>query len=773
MKKGVILSLILLFSLTSCSLSNETNSTSEESSLDTTTSITSSQESSSISSEDTTSILPVYSDTKITFANIEDSLLASSDLNLSNDVFEITSLDSANITLNNGQIIFDVSSYNYLSFSLDKQVFLSSIYLNGYSNREEGTSELTLYMDGRVYTSTIDYYGNTVILNFENPILIDNFKIEVTGCDLYLDNMLFKYSGEEIVNATSFTLKENVDLELSNKMTYNLLNYVDIFPKSTSSYKIEVTSENKNFVFKNNFISFFAEQDYTIYLNLVGSDLSPIRIDLSIIGNYYRLDSNEIKFSTYDSSVGYKSPTLQTIGDINVLLVPVEFEKGNSNYDIRDFSQQDLKNLDIAFNGNPNDINTSSLWNSVSSYYYQSSFGKLDLNFVMSDPFTPSFTAKDFEGMQAGICVNSLISDIEQKGLTIDNIEINFKDFDQNNDGWVDAVWFVYNNFSSIYTSGFSNSNYWAYVSNTFSNSNKEQPKINKYANAGYAFQLENANGYEAHTYIHETGHLLGSSDYYNNSGRGALGNYDMMAYNLGDHNAYTKFLYNWVSPYVVTGNCQIEISPSYMNGDCIILPTTKGEFSNAPYDEYLMIEYYYPGGLETQDAQYGYNGYGYKFNNNGNLEYGIRIYHIDARLIKMYINPIENSSAISYSFAIDGNNLVYFDPSSNNTITTNEYSGSGDEIIYETYYLYNSNVSINNDPKNYREIQALTRNYTTLEGTYFNECEALFKAGDTLDSNRCDQFFSNNLFNNGNKLNFSIKIESLTAEKAVISFSL
>ncbi|MFA6662467.1 MAG: hypothetical protein WCS56_05495, partial [Bacilli bacterium] len=70
----------------------------------------------------------------------------------------------------------------------------------------------------------------------------------------------------------------------------------------------------------------------------------------------------------------------------------------------------------------------------------------------------------------------------------------------------------------------------------------------------------------DAHTFIHETGHLLGAEDYYNYRGTSQpLGGLDMMDYNIGDHNLWTKMEYGWVDPIVVTGNAKVTIKTSQL----------------------------------------------------------------------------------------------------------------------------------------------------------------------------------------------------------------
>ena len=80
----------------------------------------------------------------------------------------------------------------------------------------------------------------------------------------------------------------------------------------------------------------------------------------------------------------------------------------------------------------------------------------------------------------------------------------------------------------------------------------------------------------DTHTYIHETGHLLGLSDYYSQDATQKfkpMGGMDMMDYNLGDENTFSKMLLNWTRPYVITGETTITINASNKIGDCILVP--------------------------------------------------------------------------------------------------------------------------------------------------------------------------------------------------------
>lgn len=132
----------------------------------------------------------------------------------------------------------------------------------------------------------------------------------------------------------------------------------------------------------------------------------------------------------------------------------------------------------------------------------------------------------------------------------------------------------------------------------------------------------------DAHTFIHETGHLMGLSDYYtyDDVDWGAAGAIDMMDYNVGDHNSYSKSLYGWTTPKVVTGSTKVTLSPFEDSGDCLLLSPS---YANTLCDEYLMIEFYTPTGLNLKDSQYAFAG---RYPKPFSIP-GIKVYHVDSRI--------------------------------------------------------------------------------------------------------------------------------------------
>lgn len=137
-------------------------------------------------------------------------------------------------------------------------------------------------------------------------------------------------------------------------------------------------------------------------------------------------------------------------------------------------------------------------------------------------------------------------------------------------------------------------------------------------------------------TLIHESGHLLGLPDYYNYTTQmyeDGLDAYDMMMDNVGDHNAFSKWLLGWIGDDeikkvtlddkdTVSEDVTLEsLSKATENGmqyKCaIVAPKNAGMFS-----EYLLVEY------DTElENQTGLIYHGKK------LPDGFRVFHVNAKL--------------------------------------------------------------------------------------------------------------------------------------------
>jgi hypothetical protein len=121
---------------------------------------------------------------------------------------------------------------------------------------------------------------------------------------------------------------------------------------------------------------------------------------------------------------------------------------------------------------------------------------------------------------------------------------------------------------------------------------------------------------------------MLGLEDYYDyypddliNSG--GLGTF-MMDYTIGDHDAFSKILLGWITPIVIEESMTVDISKHVENGDVLLIIDN---WENTIFDEYLLVSYYSPEGLNELDKNYIFT------------QPGIIIFHVSAAIDDGY-NP-------------------------------------------------------------------------------------------------------------------------------------
>ena len=400
--------------------------------------------------------------------------------------------------------------------------------------------------------------------------------------------------------------------------------FIEMNTEVTIPINQTTTVENKNTTTK---ISSDSTTQYVT--NTQTSKNTTIIVDPDVMDNYYKLGQapsvNYYSISKEDEYLDWRY--LKSTGTQKVLVVPVYVTEYVST-----ISWTTIKaDIEETMFGDPE--NGKLYWESLASFYSKSSFGKLTITGTVLNqpmgPYTVSQLSSTEDTGAEDICIDNLDSYLNNQGITK-------TDYDQDKDGCLDLVMFIYlaPNASNDYS--LSQDDFWAYCYSTGYIGTKSNPKINNYLWASYDFMYEvdggvkGNKGLDAHTYIHETGHTLGLDDYYiyeNNSSYSCTGENIMMASNICDHDAFTKFALGWTTPYVVTGNCEISLSPSLNNGDSIILYAGT-KFDDNAFAEYLIFEYYTPNGLNKKDVDNTYSG-----GVPGNSGSGIRVWHVDARL--------------------------------------------------------------------------------------------------------------------------------------------
>lgn len=458
------------------------------------------------------------------------------------------------------------------------------------------------------------------------------------------------------------------------------------------------------------------------------------------------------KFSYLMEDVGYSadypylsSHKTESGKNPKILVIPVAI----NGYELN-VTDRNLNRIKKAFSGSMEETS----WQSVSSFYSRSSFGKLSLDITVA----PSWYAcgKTVEEIyQKDIASRSKTAGVEE---ILNNATKWYKntyssdatELDSNKDGYIDAVWLIYSapNYQSEPSLSKYETTLWAYTFWSSLSPKVSSPVAGTFGWASYDFMLEGYGslGIDAHTYIHETGHMLGLDDYYDYNGTNGcapMGAVDMMDANIIDHNAFSKTILGWTYPFVINQEGSITIKPSCTSGDVLLIPTSKG-WNGTPFDEYMMVEFYTPENLNQHDSAHKYsNGV------QGFQEPGIRIYHVDARLV--------------YTKTVSPVKWVYTD-------TLQRYS-----------MVAHSNTP-NPDSRNYinpefRLIQEMDATYKRDFGSSYNIADdtSLFHTGDTFSFVSYRSSFplgSSSLMNNGYKFEYKITVDSISSEKAVLSFS-
>ncbi|MFA5421439.1 MAG: hypothetical protein WC344_01415 [Bacilli bacterium] len=462
--------------------------------------------------------------------------------------------------------------------------------------------------------------------------------------------------------------------------------------------------------------------------------------------NYYLPSSYnpEITYQNLQKQMGTNS--IPSVGEnVNILVIPIEF----TNYP---FTDKILTNINIMFNGEPAD---TKYWESVSSFYEKTSFGKLVMNFTVTPKYETGYTAAEAAALDTETDGTQYFStNILREAVAdykADNGADSTKQFDSDGDGFIDAVWMIYSchNYNNDPVIKGISEDFWAYVFWDWQqDGNVDSPNQNAYSWASYDFMAEGglSSQIDAHTYIHETGHLLGLDDYYNYdaSTYKPTGGIDMMDYNITDHNVWSKMALGWVNPYVVTSNAEITINPAESSGDAILIADS---WNGTAFDELMMLELYTPTGLNKLDSDSAYNNGAYP---QGYTKAGVRLYHVDARLANIKYSEVADDWL--FDRYVEPETLPIYDYDYVATAHSNSPSRSADP---EFRFIH--------------MIQAGKRNTFKTGSTGKNG--DLFTTGKSFSmADYGAEFFKNGTsLNNGNTLGFSIQFVNVTSTSATI----
>lgn len=462
----------------------------------------------------------------------------------------------------------------------------------------------------------------------------------------------------------------------------------------------------------------------------------------------------ETPFTYGDFKTSSQQTPLPATGDSKILVLPIIVE----DYPLSVSEQTSIKSdLEKAFFGNDDEV----AWLSVSRFYEVSSFNQLHIDGVVADWYDCGYTTSELDYMNNVTGAGS-VQTAEGISLLADEALAHYADvtgsdlseFDSNNDNIVDSVWLIYS--APNYQNNTSLSDlFWAFTYwNTYYHT--APMMVESFSWASYDFMYQAYRGaIDTHTYIHETGHLLGLDDYYDGGGEIApMGAVDMMDYNIIDHNAFSKFSLGWIYPYYVDKPGSIRLRPSATTGDALLIPTGSS-WNGSAFDEYLLLEYYTPEANNYMDAHYGYYA---QSGPQAFTESGVRIYHVDASLY-----ALEPSGEEGY-FAVFEVDRPYSSDNGGLTVVANSNSPS------RSYY-----DQVHGEESGHTLIQMMdaTRKRAFHEMYEFADNSSLFQNGDVFSLARYSSSFPEGpYFNDGTRSNYEISFSNMGEDGITITIS-
>ncbi len=316
---------------------------------------------------------------------------------------------------------------------------------------------------------------------------------------------------------------------------------------------------------------------------------------------------------------------MPTTGTVKVFTILIDFNDYPHNEAVNSRAQVEGRVFGAG------DSNVPPPYESYKQFYLRSSYNQLNLTGNVMGWYRPGYNRADMAQTTVGreALIKEALTYFHNQGQT-------FNQYDNNGDGKVD--------FFSVVWTGPDNgwANFWWGYQTAF---NDDTFKLDGLSFGKYCWQWESrymdTNGnmkydgpFSPKTLIHEQGHGLGLPDYYDYDDsvgpRGGIGGLDMMDW-VGDHNCFSKWLLDWITPDVVDTKISAgtkTLRDQSTNKDAlIVMPEAT---SSTPFGEFYMVQ---NRQLTGNDA------------NRPILGDGLLVWHVDSRLDSNNFNYVYDNS--------------------------------------------------------------------------------------------------------------------------------
>ncbi|MHC4122189.1 MAG: M6 family metalloprotease domain-containing protein [Planctomycetota bacterium] len=295
-------------------------------------------------------------------------------------------------------------------------------------------------------------------------------------------------------------------------------------------------------------------------------------------------------------------PPLGTVKNLVVLCMFSDHTIGTHTRSKEDF--------EVLFNNNgPNPLLAPT--GSVKDFYYETSYGQITLQSTVADwvtlPETESYYADGEDGLgDYPTNAQGMVKD----ALDLVDAGVNFNDFDDNEDGYIDAITIIHSGYGAEFGGGSGYwiwSHKWSLLTDWVSD---EGVKVKDYHTEPALWDTSGTQITRIGVIVHETGHFFGLPDLYDTDQSSAgIGAWGTMANSWGFTGnqlnpphfcAWSKIQLGWVTPTT------IDLPGTYtahrVEDNAEVFRIDLGY----PSDEYLLIENRQPFGFESTIPQGG-----------------------------------------------------------------------------------------------------------------------------------------------------------------------
>ena len=655
-------------------------------------------------------------------------------VNLVTDSGFILTDDTASIYIKSNNDIHPIKKDDVIE--VDINITSNGFILNSYKKITRVKSlalPLNINTTNDLYYFNQDYNGVTTLIRIEGTITQKDDDLYIiqgsSNFKLDMNSEILSHIDKKVI-VSLWVYKKDV-----NNYCAILSNIDHVYSQNTSGSKPTVKTQSDYYCYYDkdnikNLTSYFTATDsedgkitptQDMITGSLNEEINLITIKVTDSNNNVTFSDIIIEISNYtgvetNESVSIIDPyCMPTSGDVKVLVIPIGFSGKPATEEMKN-------NITKAFFGNEEDTG----WESLTSYYQESSYGKLNISGSVTDWYSPKYSPSYYASYEDNDYITgSTLLMVE--ALKYFKNDYNYSDFDSNEDGYIDAVYLIYNYDIGGNKSYAEEDFYWAY---TFWDTNADyryygNTKAYSYVFIGYDFFKQNLAyssekiNINCETLIHETGHLFNLEDYYDydeyddfrNNG-GYCGS-DMMDNNFGDHGPLSKILLDWINPVEITKSGIYEL-PMFSSSGVSFVIGANDNFDSI-FDEYYLIDFYDFNGLnELQCKSF------FKTNNN---YAGIRISHVDAGLtyedgyFPIFTNNNTNTKhKIVQMLEADYRGTFHLSSSKNTGAQLSDFYQVGDTFGTDFYTYYKSHNN-NNIPFTMKVID-ITNNIATVEIT-------------------------------------------------------